>query len=393
MEIFNWTPTPNQELLLKSALLESRQALRCWEQWQKSNDIEKVDRGSYRLLPMVFANLKQLIPTEDGWHNKLRGTYKKSWFSNTMLLATAARLFSGLKRMGIHPFLLKGIHLINAYYDDLASRPLGDADFLVAWEQAARVDEHMRSSGWRLKEKPRLPGFGESSMSSRNGINYINENGQGCDLHWNIMAHRCYPGADRDMLANAVPVAIQGDTVSALRPEGLLLHLLEHGAYGNPIPTIRWVPDVLMVLKKEDNMDWDRFLAHTLQTNLEVPVKAMLEYLLHTFNAEKVAYPLKRIARCPESQAGKTLYRNMLSRKTQFGISINEYRKLYDRFRLFMTEYKKESPPRGMAGLTRWLKFRWNVKSNILLPLVLTAKFFYNLVPYFWTHSGPRQDH
>lgn len=342
---------------------------------------------------MVFTNLKQLIPAEDGWHKKLQGTYKKSWFGNTMLLATAARLFSELKRMGIHPFLLKGIHLISAYYDDMASRPIGDADFLVAWEQASRVDGHLRSSGWRLKEKPRLPGFGENAMSAANGLMYVNGQGQVCDLHWNVMVHRCFPGADRDMVEASVAVAFHGKCYRALRPEDLLLHLLEHGAYANPIPPIRWVPDVLMVLKKEAAMDWDLFLARARHASLEAPVRVMLEYVHGRFGAEVLAAPLEGLSRLPASRMGKTVYRSMRSHRSLIGRSINDYRKLYRRFRLFMTESKKEAPPRGVAGWVSFLKFRWNVKNNILLPFVLTAKFFHNLVPYFWTHSRSGQDH
>ena len=387
----HWTPTPSQELLLKSAWSEPRHAFPCWEQWRKSNDIEKLDQGSYRLLPLVFKNLGNQIPFEDEWHEKLKGTLRKSWFSNNMIQATAAVLFSELKKLGIRPLLLKGLHLINAYYDDMAARPLGDADFLVSWEQVAAVDGYLRSSGWKPKAKPRLAAGGENSMSSGNGINYVNEKGYACDLHWNVMAHRCYPDADKKMITNAVNIAFEGDCFRALCPEDLILHLLEHGAYGNPIPSIRWVPDVLMVLKKEEAIDWDRFLAHTLQTNLEVPVKAMLAYLLNSFSAEKVAYPVKKLAGLPAAKMGKVVYRNMLPGRTAIGRSMCEYRKIYFRYQLFMTEHKKESRPRGLSGWMRCLKFRWNIKSNVLFPIVFMEKFFHKFLPYILGQLKPRQ--
>jgi len=331
---------------------------------------------------MVFKNLKNLIPVENELYEKLKGTYRKSWFSNNMIQQTAGSLFSELKKMGICPVLLKGIHLINSYYDDTASRPLGDADFLVSWEQAASVDGHLRSSGWKLQAKPRYFGFAENSMLAAHGFMYINEKGHVCDLHWNIMAHRLYPDADKEMVKNSVKIAFMGDTFGALCPEDLVLHLLEHGAYGSPVPSIRWVQDVLTVLKKEKDIDWDRFLTNTLHTNLEVPVKVMLEYLLNTFNAEQIAYPLKRLAAFPASKMGKALYRSMLPRRNPIGRSINEYRKIYFQYRLFITAYKKESLPGGISGFIRCLKFRWDVKSNILFPFVFTVKFFQKFVRY-----------
>lgn len=389
MKTYHWAPTPSQELLLRSALSEPGDACRCWTAWRQANDIEKLDRGSYRLLPMVYKNLGSLVPLKDEWHEKLQGTYKKSWFGNHMIQETAAALFRELKKTGVRPLLLKGLHLVNSYYDDLASRPLGDADFLVSWEQAPFVDRHMRASGWKLKDRPRFPVFAENSMSAGIGINYVNEKGYICDLHWNVLSHRCYPGANREMIRNAVTITFKGDCYSAFCPENLILHLLEHGAYANPIPSIRWVPDVLMVLKKEKSIDWDRFLANTLRTALEVPAGAMLEYLLNTFRAGEVAYAVQKLAARPASEAGKALYRNMLPRRTPLGRSSSDYRRIYSRYRMYMTEFKQEPLPRGIRGWSECLKFRWGVKSDLLFPLVFMKKFFHKFIPYFLGQLKP----
>ncbi len=372
----DWLPSPDQELLLKSALSDHGEALCSWDKWKKSNDINNLDRGSYRLLPMVFHNLKDHIPPGSELYGKLKGTYRKSWFSNNMIMEAAVSLFSDLKVAGIDPLLLKGIHLINSYYDEIACRPIGDADFLVSWDEAERAGELIRMRGWRMKMKMRYPVFNTNSMVLFRSLDYINENGYSCDLHWNIIRHRCYPDADRKFLKRASEFRMKGVNFRGLCAEDLILHILEHGAYENPEPHIRWIPDVLMILRKREKIDWDLFLENVIMTDLVIPVKSMLEYMNDVLRIKKVEYPLRKLRLIQLSGESRIVYKNMLRSRTIVGRQYIEYLRRYSRYRIYIKEYKKGPVPAGISGLIRFFMFKWDVKCFIYFPFVFLKKFF-----------------
>ena len=52
-------PTKEQELLLKAALLKGEEAIKAWHEWKTCVDIEFIDHGSNRLLPLLYFNLVQ----------------------------------------------------------------------------------------------------------------------------------------------------------------------------------------------------------------------------------------------------------------------------------------------------------------------------------------------
>src|SRR5947208_1037833 len=51
-------PTAQQELLLRAVLAKGEQALTAWQEWKADIDIENLDEGSTRLLPLLCRNLK-----------------------------------------------------------------------------------------------------------------------------------------------------------------------------------------------------------------------------------------------------------------------------------------------------------------------------------------------
>ena len=55
---FAWIPSREQEFLLKAALLDGNECITAWEEWKLMADIEGLDGGSQRLLPLALYNLK-----------------------------------------------------------------------------------------------------------------------------------------------------------------------------------------------------------------------------------------------------------------------------------------------------------------------------------------------
>lgn len=78
-------PTPLQELLLKATLLKTNVALEAWEEWHGQEGLERLDNGSYRLLPLTYRNL-QSLGYQDAVLMKLKGSaggpgVRTTWYS------------------------------------------------------------------------------------------------------------------------------------------------------------------------------------------------------------------------------------------------------------------------------------------------------------------------
>ena len=50
----SWLPSPAQTLLLRASLLDDATAQHAWREFQKFADLDTVDAGSHRLLPLLF---------------------------------------------------------------------------------------------------------------------------------------------------------------------------------------------------------------------------------------------------------------------------------------------------------------------------------------------------
>ena len=78
-------PTPDQELLLRGAF--AREAVPgC--QWLERTDIDRIDGGSFQLLPQLYRNLTGLGATAPVIQ-RLRGVYRYAWSVNCVALRQA----------------------------------------------------------------------------------------------------------------------------------------------------------------------------------------------------------------------------------------------------------------------------------------------------------------
>ena len=85
-------PTREQELLLRAALLQGEPALQAWQDCKAQVNLEQeLDMGSYRLMPLLYRNLRTL-GVDDPLMGKLRGIYGREWYKNQMLFRAMAEV-------------------------------------------------------------------------------------------------------------------------------------------------------------------------------------------------------------------------------------------------------------------------------------------------------------
>lgn len=277
-------PTRQQELLLRAALLQGKDAIDAWHEWKSNVDIDRLDQGSRRLLPLLYRNLRA-HGVKDPLMNRFKGIYRLTWYENQMLFHNMATLLRSFHNAGIQTMLLKGAALTLLHYRDYGLRPLGDFDVLVHTEQALAAISLLRKLGWIPKSRS-PEAFTETYISVTKAHHFEDAAGRTLDLHWHVLPECCSANADDDFWHGAVLTKIHDVPTHALNPTDQLLHACVHGARWNPVPPFRWVADAMMIMKtSQSELDWDRLITQAPKCRLILPLRDTLSYLRDVFDA------------------------------------------------------------------------------------------------------------
>ncbi|MCK4817484.1 nucleotidyltransferase family protein, partial [bacterium] len=216
-------PTRHQELLLQACLLQGKEALDAWSKWKLTADVDQLDKGSLRLIPLLYRNL-QAHGVEDDLMNKFKGVYRFTLYKNHMLLHNMANVLAGFYDTGIQAMVLKGVALTLLHYKDYGLRPMSDFDVLIHEKDVTTAINILRNLHW--KPWQRLPKvFTAEYLSSTKGCAFNNDRGEGLDLHWHVLLECCYKNADKDFWDGAVQTRSSDFPVFALNPTDQLLHV------------------------------------------------------------------------------------------------------------------------------------------------------------------------
>ena len=306
-----WT-TQQQELLLRAALLNGREAIDAWSEWKSCvdiDDIDLLDPGSYRLLPLVYRNLNNQR-VEDPLMMKLKGIYRLTWYKNQMLFHTIANLLRSFHKAGIETMVLKGAALTFFCYKDYGLRPMNDFDVLIHTGQALQAVHLLKELGWQ----PRNFEPSEDYISVSYSHGFVDNSNRELDLHWHLLSQNRNEGADDAFWEGAVLTKVHDIPVYLLNTTDQLLHICVHGAKWNDIPSFRWVADAFMVMKNAlSEIDWNRLITQAKKRRLILPLKDTLNYLRDSFDAPIASKFLQSIKDIPVSKIDRIEYKITVS--------------------------------------------------------------------------------
>jgi Uncharacterised nucleotidyltransferase len=274
-------PTPDQELLLRAALLQREPALESWNEWRRSVDIDVLDYGSHRMIPQLYRNL-QRHGVKDPLMERLKGVYRYYLYKNEILMHRIGALLAAFEDAGIKTLVLKGAALIQLYYRESGLRPMLDADVLVHAQQAEQAMELLTRLQWKSVHYTRP----QMRIPILHSTPFEDGGGRHVDLHWHLF-WECFNGNDdQEYWEKAIPIQIGGVQTLALNPTDQLLHTCWHGARWNEVPPIRWIADAMAIINgSADEIDWTSLLNKAKKHRIIMPVKDSLEYLKKTFDA------------------------------------------------------------------------------------------------------------
>ncbi len=289
-------PTASQELLLKASLLTGARALAAWQSWKASVDIEQLDPGSYRMVPLLYRNLHDL-GVRDPLMQRFKGIYRKTWYQNQLLVGGLLRILEVFRSAEIEVMTLKGIALILHHYKEVGLRPMADIDLLVRPADTKRAIEVLAGLGYCPTDRP-IDGFGDAFIASVNAYNFAIADGPHVDLHWHVFLDNLAPDADGPFWVGREQIRVQGVEVGVMSPTDLLFHVCVHGASWNITPPFRWVADAVTILRNSPSgIDWDRLTWHAARLQLVLPLKQTLGYLEGLLETELPEQAVRKLAR------------------------------------------------------------------------------------------------
>lgn len=289
-----WLPSPQQLLLLKASLWEGERALAAWTEWRREEtDLDTVEPGSYRLLPLLYRNLgTQLADDPDA--ARLKGVYRHSWATNQLGLRVGRRAIDALDAAGLDVVVLKGAALLGSAYRDPGARPMGDVDLAVRPERVGEAVRALAETGLEaIEDDP------ERLLAVRHSLAFRDRGGQEIDLHREMLWR---PGLDDEFWRGSIEAEVAGARVRILEPADQLLHVCTHGAAWNPVHPIRWVADGFKVIgASAGKLDWERLVTMARRGRLTLPLADALACLAEDLESAVPEEPRRELSRTPVS--------------------------------------------------------------------------------------------
>lgn len=259
-------PNATQRLLLQASLLQGDAALDAWERWQRSIELDEIDSGSQRILPLLYRNLvdQGVDPESLG---RVRGVYRRSWVRNHQLRRAAAGAVAALSDADIETIVVKGLRLSEREYPDPAARPMSDVDVFVPLLQFEAAIAVLAQLGWHPKYRAWTPIY--------RAIGLVDRDGNELDLHY-VFAQRGHPSTwDDRCWSERESLMLGGTETSVLSAEDELVYTFAHGLHDNSLPPFRWVADAALLIRR-NAIDWDRLVAVARLSDAVLPTRAGL---------------------------------------------------------------------------------------------------------------------
>jgi len=357
-------PTDRQELLLKACLLEGHAATDAWQKWKSLVDIDWIDEGSNRLLPLLYHNLSSL-GIEDLVLTRAKGVYRYQLTKTHIMLHRTMPLLRELQNKGIGVILLKGSALILDYYPNFGTRPQLDIDIMVKPDDVDRAASLLVQHGLRCEYRQPLGiirRFRHSCCFDRGPEIRI-------DLHWNIMHPFSGEDAVPQIWAQARETRYQDYPLLTMSPTHLLLHTCLHGLRWNRHAPCRWVADAIMIIRNAGpSIDWLRLSSLAKDLRVSVALHAALDYLDTTFRA---GTPGEVIADLKTIPAGRL-------ERAAFYVQTRDKSRLYGNLLKYTVDYLRHEHPRGaikkIVNYPRYLQLCWNTQTFFLMPFELLGQ-------------------
>jgi len=266
-----------------------------WARVSPGLDLSALDRGSARLLPLVWWNLRGQA-VADPLGAQLEARYGATRATNESRLAELVQVLGAFRARGVPTMLLKGAALLAGATVDLGVRPMTDVDLLVPLTRVTEATAILQGLGWSAGS-PVTPAMTELTHA----VQLTHPARVPVDLHWHVFEECCRAGDDDALWAASVPVSIGGVPTRVPAPEDQLIHACVHGEKWVHVPGIRWIADAVALIRS-GQVRWERLVEQAARRRFVLRLQVQLTYLRSAFEAPIPPEAFAALAAVPASR-------------------------------------------------------------------------------------------
>jgi hypothetical protein len=266
------SPTARQLLILRVITSDDADATDAWEQLRPRLELERLELGSFDLMPLLYRRLVDVAPA-DPLLARLAGIYRKTWYTNQLELSRVVPALASLADAGTQPLVINGWELVLSYYGDPGVRAVAGLHVLIPPSLTVAAERALLSEGWKADGQAarRLPRRGYATPFLRDGT--------ACVLHRELFHE--FPRAVSILPRvwdTAVPFRVEGVEAGMLAPADEFLNICLSGTRARSWPNARWPADALQVVRTGD-VDWHQVVDHARLSGATLRLRTALLFL------------------------------------------------------------------------------------------------------------------
>jgi hypothetical protein len=283
-------PTPQEESLLEAALAGPPKADAAFSTWLSGIDLSaEISWEVVRLLPLAFHNLRAQ-GVDAPVLGRFKGVLRRTWYQSQRVMSSTRPSLGCLRAAGIDPLVLDDAALALGCYESAALRPVTRLDLLVGRSEVGSAVDALRRDGWRSRSDGTA-----DDLRFADHISLLGSENAEVRLRWAVLPGDPDPAAARPA---AAPLVWLGSIEGGLNPTSQLLRILLRRHHPDDAPSFHWVPDALMVLRKNSSgIEWSGLLATAAAHRLTGLLAQGLGYLSERFGAAIPSGVLTSLAR------------------------------------------------------------------------------------------------
>lgn len=272
-------PTPLEEQLLLACFASEEAAGAALDRCCRELAGTECGPAAKALLPLVYRRWPEV-------QNQVvelgRRAYFTAWNLNRKRMAELAGIAARFGEEEIRWMALKGAAIAVRQYGDLGLRSMTDLDVLIHPTDLERAVGVLNLAGYRAEEGNTSDAIVRKARVGH-AWQFFGEQDSNFDLHWRPVS-RCYsPEVTRSFWEGAETVCFGGHDMLVPSPSDQLFHVCVHGLQWDWTRKIRWIADVLTILREP--MDWERIQQLAEWAHMSFRLANALKFLHERFGA------------------------------------------------------------------------------------------------------------
>jgi hypothetical protein len=290
---------------------------------------------------------------------KLKGIARRNWYKNQGFFRSLVPPLQALHEAGIECILLYGpAFALN--HTDYALNSETNLAILVPTRQTRQAINQLQALGWQ-PEKNLTESLLEPYLAADWRHVFQDAAGRRIHLHWHLLPECRTAEAEADFWEGAVVTKVHDVPVRILNPADKLLHSCVEDSSSLELSNFLRAIDVMLIIKTNPNLDWDRLISQAEKQRLVVPLLAALNYIQDTLDEPLPPAIWQRLRSLPVSQQEQLEYRLKTSRPL-----------LWRRFWRLWFDYRRYTASASLAqallGFPRYLQHFWRLPRLLHVP-------------------------